>query len=170
MEAEYWEIWDHIAGKTPFPNTTRGSEYIDNGAGLSWQFSIPASDSLTFANTTVFSPLLATSQQCGSATLDDSTDRSADHGVVVRYDSRFIVPPNEPAADATARVIAEAIRDRADRALTQYANLGFPVTERRRRYPGSGPKRGQLRSVAHADACRFPGCGTSLRRRRATEG
>ena len=32
----------HIATHTPFPNTTRATESLDNGAGISWSFSVAA--------------------------------------------------------------------------------------------------------------------------------
>lgn len=56
MQAQYAEIWSWIATQTPFPNTGRYSESIDNGAGLSWTVSIPPNGSITRSHLTTFSP------------------------------------------------------------------------------------------------------------------
>jgi hypothetical protein len=56
MQASYSEIWAHIATHTPFPNTTRATESIDNGAGISWPFALAPGASQTFAHYTTFSP------------------------------------------------------------------------------------------------------------------
>lgn len=56
MEAGYSEVWAHIATKTPFPNTCKCDQSIDNGAGLSWSYSLPPGGRATFAHVTVFSP------------------------------------------------------------------------------------------------------------------
>lgn len=56
IEAHYSEVWAAIATQQPFPNTGRFSEAIDNGAGLSWSLSIPASGSVTRSHLTTFSP------------------------------------------------------------------------------------------------------------------
>lgn len=56
MEAGFSEVWAHIATKQPFPNTCKCAESIDNGAGISWNFSLPPGGRATFAHYTVFSP------------------------------------------------------------------------------------------------------------------
>ena len=56
MEARYSEIWAHIGTQTPFPNTTRATESVDNGAGISWSFAVPAGGQATFSHYTTFSP------------------------------------------------------------------------------------------------------------------
>ena len=56
MEAGYSAVWGHIATKTPFPNTCLCDQSIDNGAGLSWSYSIAPGGRATFAHFTVFSP------------------------------------------------------------------------------------------------------------------
>jgi hypothetical protein len=56
MQARYSDVWGHIATHTPFPNTTRATESIDNGAGISWGFSLPPGASATYAHYTTFSP------------------------------------------------------------------------------------------------------------------
>ncbi len=56
MEARYTEVWEHIATHTPFPNTTRATESLDNGAGISWSFSVQPGAQATYAHYTTFSP------------------------------------------------------------------------------------------------------------------
>jgi hypothetical protein len=56
MEARYSEVWAHIATHTPFPNTTRAGESVDNGAGISWSFAVPAGGEAMYSHYTTFSP------------------------------------------------------------------------------------------------------------------
>lgn len=63
MEAGFSEVWSHIATKTPFPNSCRCTESLDNGAGISWGITVPASGSArasqgsaTRSHFTTFSP------------------------------------------------------------------------------------------------------------------
>ena len=56
MEASYSEVWGHIATHTPFPNTTRASESLDNGAGISWILGVAPGAAATYAHYTTFSP------------------------------------------------------------------------------------------------------------------
>jgi alpha-tubulin suppressor-like RCC1 family protein len=49
-EAFYGDVWARIGAQLEMPDTTRGSEYIDNGAALSWRSTIPAGGSRTFAH------------------------------------------------------------------------------------------------------------------------
>ena len=56
MQARYAEIWTHIGTHVPFPNTTRATESIDNGAGISWTFAIAPGGSQTYSHYTTFSP------------------------------------------------------------------------------------------------------------------
>lgn len=56
MQATYSEVWNHISTHTPFPNTTRSSESLDNGAGISWSFSLAPGATKTFSHYTTFSP------------------------------------------------------------------------------------------------------------------
>jgi hypothetical protein len=56
MQASYSQVWGHIETHTPFPNTTRATESLDNGAGISWPFTIAAGGSQTFSHYTTFSP------------------------------------------------------------------------------------------------------------------
>jgi hypothetical protein len=56
-EAFYAQVWAQIGSHTAFPDTCRCTELIDNGAGISWSFSVPAGGSITQSHLTVFSPL-----------------------------------------------------------------------------------------------------------------
>lgn len=56
MEANYSEVWQAIAARQPLPNTSRSGESIDNGAGISWSFSVAPGASATYSHYTTFSP------------------------------------------------------------------------------------------------------------------
>ena len=45
-----------IAARQPLPNTSRSGESIDNGAGISWSFSVAPGASATYSHYTTFSP------------------------------------------------------------------------------------------------------------------
>jgi hypothetical protein len=55
-EAFYGEIWHWIGTKVPFPNMCGCTTLQDNGAGISWNFSIPAEGTVTYSHFTTFSP------------------------------------------------------------------------------------------------------------------
>jgi hypothetical protein len=50
------DVWSRIGSQMPFPNTCRCTESLDNGAGLSWSFSLGPGEATTFSHFTVFSP------------------------------------------------------------------------------------------------------------------
>lgn len=56
MQGRFGEVWAHIGTKQPFPNTARPTERIDNGAGISWTYSLAPGQSAAFAHYTTFSP------------------------------------------------------------------------------------------------------------------
>ena len=56
MEAGFSEVWRAIAARQPLPNTSRSGESIDNGAGISWSFSVAPGAAATFSHYTTFSP------------------------------------------------------------------------------------------------------------------
>lgn len=56
MQASYSAVWSHIATHTPFPNTTRATDSLDNGAGISWAFTLAPGAARTFSHYTTFSP------------------------------------------------------------------------------------------------------------------
>lgn len=55
-QAGYSEVWSAIGAHAAFNDTCRCTEQIDNGAGISWNITVPAGGSLTRSNLTVFSP------------------------------------------------------------------------------------------------------------------
>ena len=55
-QAFYGEIWHWISTKVPFPNMCGCTTLQDNGAGISWNFSIPAGGTVTYSHFTTFSP------------------------------------------------------------------------------------------------------------------
>jgi len=66
-------VWDAIGSKMAFSDSCNGCATLeDNGAGLSWSFSIPAGKSATYSHVTTFSPLgfegLVTSKTADSPT------------------------------------------------------------------------------------------------------
>ena len=69
---EFDMVWSAIGSKMPFPDTSASTILLDNGAGISWNFSIPAGDSATYSHVTTFSPLgleaLVTSKTADSPT------------------------------------------------------------------------------------------------------
>ncbi|HWC09990.1 MAG TPA: hypothetical protein VG455_02095, partial [Acidimicrobiales bacterium] len=54
--ASYSEVWSQVASGQAFPDACRCDEYIDNGAGLSWELTVPAGGSVTVSHLTTFSP------------------------------------------------------------------------------------------------------------------
>lgn len=55
-QAFYGSVWAAIGAKTPFNDTCGCTTLQDNGAGASWNFSIAAGATATFAHFTTFSP------------------------------------------------------------------------------------------------------------------
>jgi hypothetical protein len=56
MEGRYGDVWAAIGTHAPLPNTTRATESIDNGAAISWSFSIAPGAQQTYSHYTTFSP------------------------------------------------------------------------------------------------------------------
>ena len=56
MEGVFDEVWAQIGSQTAFPNTCRCIESLDNGAGISWSYSLAPGASATFSHFTTFSP------------------------------------------------------------------------------------------------------------------
>jgi uncharacterized repeat protein (TIGR01451 family) len=68
----YGSVWSFIGTEAPFPDTCDCATFQDNGAGISWNFSIAAGGSATYSQFTTFSPLglqaLVTSKTADSPT------------------------------------------------------------------------------------------------------
>lgn len=56
-EAGYSTVWSRIGAQQPFDDTCECDDQQDNGAGLSWDFSVAPSAAATFSHITTFSPL-----------------------------------------------------------------------------------------------------------------
>jgi hypothetical protein len=54
-ETDYNSVWTWIGGHTAFPNTCACATYQDNGAGLSWDITVPAQGSVTVSSRLRFS-------------------------------------------------------------------------------------------------------------------
>lgn len=56
MEDDYGVVWTRLQNQQPLPGTCQCGSLEDNGAGLSWNVSIPAGGDATFSHLTLFSP------------------------------------------------------------------------------------------------------------------
>ncbi len=56
MHGSFGQVWAQIATHTPLPNTTRTTENLDNGAAISWSFSVAPGAQATYSHYTTFSP------------------------------------------------------------------------------------------------------------------
>ena len=77
FQNEFDIVWSAIGSQMPFPDTCACTDNLDNGAGISWNFSIPAGGSATYSHVTTFSPLglegLVTSKTADSPTSQAGT-------------------------------------------------------------------------------------------------
>jgi hypothetical protein len=114
-EANFYEVWARIGSQLSFPDTCRCSEFIDNGAGISWSFSVPAGGAVTKSHFTVFSPLgielsigdtTVTEGNSGTvnASFTVSLSRTSGTAVTVDFataDGSATAPPDYAAASGT---------------------------------------------------------------------
>ena len=56
FQNEFDTVWSAIGSQVPFPDTCACTDILDNGAGISWNFSIPAGGSATYSHVTTISP------------------------------------------------------------------------------------------------------------------
>ncbi len=56
QEDAFSAIWARIGSKQPFANTCQCATSLDNGAGISWNVSLPPGGSATYSHYTTFSP------------------------------------------------------------------------------------------------------------------
>ena len=73
LEDDFGTVWSTIGAQTPFTDScAECANYVDNGAGLSWDLTLPIGGSVTRSHLTVFSPLgrapLSTTKTADSAT------------------------------------------------------------------------------------------------------
>ena len=78
-EASFREVWDRIDTMLAFPNTCRCGDFIDNGAGLSWTFAVPAGGTETRSHRTTFAPRGINPRACSDG-LDNDSDGKTDFG------------------------------------------------------------------------------------------
>lgn len=123
FEGFYDDLWAAIGTQQMFPNTNRNGENIDNGAGLSWSFTVPAGGESVHTNR-----FTITSLGCYQEELVNSVGTSSDQVMVV-YDARYLWPENDSNYLDRAQSMAEAIKARAEATLAEYAGLGFPVVD-----------------------------------------
>ena len=57
IQSLYNTVWNAVTSRQPFPNTCACTTYQDNGAGLSWSFSVSALSPQTRSNLLTFSPI-----------------------------------------------------------------------------------------------------------------
>ena len=76
LEAQFSQVWNYIDTMALFPNFCRCGDFIDNGAGLSWAFAVPAGGSATRSHLTTFSPL---GRRACSDGEDNDGDGKIDH-------------------------------------------------------------------------------------------
>jgi uncharacterized repeat protein (TIGR01451 family) len=102
-EDGYNEVWAKIGTQTAFANTcTQCANYIDNGAGLSWNVNVPAHGSVSRSNLTVFSPL-------GVVPLTTTKTAAQSSVAVGAADSYTITVSNTNAGAATLTAITDTL-------------------------------------------------------------
>ncbi len=73
LEATFSALWSAMNTGDPFPDTCVCSDFVDNGAGLSWSLTVPAGGTSTVSHLTVFSPqgglVLSTKKTADKATV-----------------------------------------------------------------------------------------------------
>ena len=77
-EAQFEQLWGYIGTRAPFDDFCRCTDFVDNAAGLSWSFAVPAGGSATRTHLTTFSPLGVQPRAC-SDDRDNDGDGRTDH-------------------------------------------------------------------------------------------
>lgn len=93
----YSEVWNAISTHAPFNNTCLCDSLIDNGAGVSWNISVPAGGSVTVSHYTVFSPLGVVALSTSKTADESVSDPGATNGYTITFDN-----PNAEAATLSA--------------------------------------------------------------------
>jgi len=101
-QSYYGSVWAAIGTHQPFPDTCDCATLQDNGAGLSWNVSVPAGGSVTRSNLTVFSPT-------GSAALFVTKTADAASATAGGSDGYTITVTNPNAAAATLNSITDTL-------------------------------------------------------------
>ncbi|HEU5307337.1 MAG TPA: hypothetical protein VFW97_08430 [Acidimicrobiia bacterium] len=103
-EAGFSAVWAAIGSQTAFPNTCLCTDYIDNGAGLSWSGSVAPAGTATFSHFTVFSPTGVTGPFLTKTAA--SADAAAGAG-----DSYTITVNNPTGGDVSINTITDHLPD-----------------------------------------------------------
>ncbi|HET6744618.1 MAG TPA: FGLLP motif-containing membrane protein [Candidatus Limnocylindria bacterium] len=56
FEGEYSDVWERVSSQQSFPDQCLCDQAVDNGAGLSWEVTVPAGASVDVSHLTFFSP------------------------------------------------------------------------------------------------------------------
>ena len=97
----YGSVWAAIGTHLPFPNTCDCAVAQDNGAGISWNITVPAGGSVTYSNITVFSPTGAQALFVTKTADIANVEGGASDG--------YTVTVNNPGADATLSSIVDTL-------------------------------------------------------------
>jgi len=100
-QSTYSAVWAAIGTHQPFANTCDCNTDEDNGAGISWNLSIPAGGSATRSNVTVFSPTGAQAMFVTKTADTASVAAGASDG--------YTITVNNPGADATLNSITDTL-------------------------------------------------------------
>jgi len=95
--AYYGDVWTAIGAHAPFNNTCQCETYLDNGAGVSWNISVPAGGSVTVSHYTAFSPTGVVALSTSKTADESVSDPGATNGYTITFDN-----PNAEAATITA--------------------------------------------------------------------
>src|SRR3954453_23174053 len=98
-EDEYGMVWDHMTAQTAFGDVCTCSTYQDNGAGLSWAFTLGAGQSTTKSLLTTFSPTGNQPLQTSKVATAPSASAGASDGYTIT-----VTNPNGTAANLTSIV------------------------------------------------------------------
>jgi len=102
QESFYADLWAQIGTQTPFGDTCSCPNLIDNGAGLSWTFSVPAGGAITRSHLTTFSPL-------GHLPLSTTKDADSDTVVAGAIDGYTITVTNPNAVAVTLDAVSDSL-------------------------------------------------------------
>jgi len=120
MEGGFQDVWAAVNSGTHFPDTCTCANQLDNGAGLSWDATIPAGGSSTFSHLTSFSP---------QGTVPLSTAKTADQATAPTNgsDGYTITVTNPNAADVALNSITDNLP--AGFAYTAGSTTGATTTD-----------------------------------------
>ena len=101
FQSFYGSVWAAIGTHLPFPNTCDCNTAQDNGAGISWNITVPAGGSVTYSNVTVFSPTGAQALFVTKTADIANVGAGASDG--------YTITVNNPGADATINSITDTL-------------------------------------------------------------